>query len=56
MGLSDLAGLEDLVDERLLGVEEAEEMKKFSAAVEAEMKKGAMLETTFFCVVGRRAP
>ncbi|MCJ1479796.1 hypothetical protein MMC13_008482 [Lambiella insularis] len=53
-GLSNLAGLEDLVDEKAIDTGKAEGIKMYAASLEAEMKKGAMLNTSFLCVVGRK--
>lgn len=54
-GQSNLAGYQDLVDENTEGVGNADDIRKFVMALEAEMKKGASFDTTFLCVVGRRA-
>ena len=55
-GQSNLAGYLDLVDENTEGVGNADDIRKFVRALEAEMKKGASFDTTFLCVVGRKAP
>ena len=54
-GQSNLAGYLDLVDENTEGVGDADDIRKFVQALEAEMKKGASFDTTFLCVVGRKA-
>ncbi|MCJ1405147.1 hypothetical protein MMC11_008373 [Xylographa trunciseda] len=54
-GQSNLAGYQDLIDENTEGVGNAEEIKKFVGALEVEMKKGASFDTTFLCVIGRKA-
>lgn len=54
-GQSNLAGYQDLVDENTEGVGNAEDIRKFVGALEGEMKKGASFNTTFLCVVGRKA-
>jgi hypothetical protein len=43
------------MDENTEGVGNAEDIRKFVKALEAEMKKGASFNTTFLCVVGRKA-
>ncbi|KAI9692682.1 MAG: hypothetical protein M1820_009476 [Bogoriella megaspora] len=52
-GQSNLAGLEDIVNESIVATE-SEGIRKHQAALEAEMKTGANLDNTFFSVVGRR--
>ena len=54
-GQSNLAGYLDLVDENTEGVGNADDIRNFVKALEAEMKKGASFDTTFLCVVGRKA-
>ena len=54
-GQSNLAGYRDLVDENTEGVGDAEDIRNFVGALEAEMKKGASFDTTFLFVVGRKA-
>ena len=54
-GQSNLAGYLDLVDENAEGVGNADDIREFVKVLEAEMKKGASFDTTFLCVVGRRA-
>jgi len=43
------------VDENTEGVGNADDIRKFVRELEVEMKKGASFDTTFLCVVGRRA-
>ena len=54
-GQSNLAGYLDLVDENTEGVGDADDIRKFVRALEVELKKGASFDTTFLCVVGRKA-
>ena len=54
-GQSNLAGYLDLVDEDTEGVGNADDIRKFVRALEAEMKTGASFDTTFLCIVGRKA-
>ncbi|MCJ1240312.1 hypothetical protein MMC14_008313 [Varicellaria rhodocarpa] len=53
-GLSNLAGYQDLIDESVEGVGDADGIRKFIGVLEAEMKRGASFNTTFLCVVGRK--
>ena len=54
-GQSNLAGYLDLVDGNTEEVGNADDVRNFVRALEAEMKKGASFDTTFLCVVGRKA-
>ncbi|KAF6222573.1 hypothetical protein HO133_000618 [Letharia lupina] len=54
-GQSNLAGYLDLVEENVEGVGDANDIKSFVRKLEEEMKKGASFDTTFLCVVGRKA-
>jgi hypothetical protein len=54
-GQSNLAGYQELVDENTEGVGNVEGIRKFVGALDAEMKKRASFDTTFLCVVGRKA-
>lgn len=53
--LSNLAGLDDLIHDEKLDTGKVESIRKYSALLESEMRQGAMINTTFWCVVGRRA-
>ena len=54
-GQSNLAGYLDLVEENVEGVGNASDIISFVRMLEGEMKKGASFDTTFLCVVGRKA-
>ncbi|KAI4146248.1 MAG: hypothetical protein LQ340_005998 [Diploschistes diacapsis] len=51
---NDLAGYEDFVEEAVLGVQAGEEMRRYTAALEAEMRSGAGIEVPWSCVVDRK--
>lgn len=51
---SNLAGYDDLVDDNLVELGKADEIRKFSAALQAEIQKGIAIETPFTCVVGQK--
>ncbi len=53
-GQSNLAGLDDLVEDKVADMQNSGEIKKYSLALEAELKKGAGIDTTFICVVGKK--
>ncbi|MCJ1385651.1 hypothetical protein MMC17_008774 [Xylographa soralifera] len=54
-GHSQLAGLEDVAaDVKMLGVERSEALKQWIKELDEEMSKGACVDTSFTCVVGRQ--
>ena len=54
-GQSNLAGLEDLAaDSTVVGVEKAEEVRRWMGQLTAESAQGVSLDTPWLCVVGRK--
>ena len=54
-GQSNLAGLEDLAaDSTVVGVEKAEEVRRWVGQLTAEFAQGVSLDTPWLCVVGRK--
>lgn len=54
-GQSNLAGLEDLAaDSTVVGVEKAEEVRRWMGQLTTEFAQGVSLYTPWLCVVGRK--
>ena len=54
-GQSNLAGLEALAtDSTVVGVEKAEEVRRWMGQLNAEFAQGVSLDTPWLCVVGRK--
>lgn len=54
-GQSKLAGLEDLAaDSTVVGVEKAEEIRRWMGQLTAGFAQGVSLDTPWLCVVGRK--
>ncbi len=54
-GQSNLAGLEDLAgDSTVVGVEKADEVRRWMGQLSAEFAQGVSLDTPWLCVVGRK--
>lgn len=55
-GQSNLAGLVDLAgDSTVVGVEKAEEVRRWMGQLSAEFAQDVSLDTPFQCVVGRKS-